>query len=127
MTVAFWCVLIAAFLPWITVGIAKFGSERYNNRYPRAWLDKQQGFRARAAAAQSNGFEAFPFFAAAVIVAHLTQAPQPRVDLLAAGFITARLVYIVCYLADWHWARSIVWFIGVIICVAIFVSVIALG
>ncbi len=75
MTVAYWCVLIARVIPLIAIGIAKAGGERYNNRHPRVWLGKQQGYRARAAAAESNSFEAFPFFAAAVIIAHLTQAP----------------------------------------------------
>ncbi len=78
MTIAYWCVLVAAVIPLISIGIAKAGGERYNNRHPRVWLDKQQGYRARAAAAEANSFEAFPFFAAAVIIAHLTNAPQAR-------------------------------------------------
>ncbi|HYM47940.1 MAG TPA: MAPEG family protein [Burkholderiaceae bacterium] len=122
MTVAYWCVLAAAILPLIATGIAKGGGERYNNRHPRAWLDKQGGYRARAAAAQANSFEAFPFFAAAVIVAHLTHAPQVRLDLLAVAFVVARIAYVACYVADWHWARSLVWLVGWIVCIAIFVS-----
>lgn len=122
MTIAYWCVLAAALLPWVSVAIAKYGAERYNNRYPRAWLDKQQGFRARAAAAHLNAFEAFPFFAAAVIIAHLTQVPQSRLDNLALSFVAARIAYLACYLADWHQARSIVWLLGLLACIAIFVS-----
>ena len=122
MTIAFWCVLIAAVIPLISIGIAKAGGERYNNRHPRVWLDKQQGYRARAAAAEANSFEALPYFAAAEIVAHLTNAPQARLDLLAVLFVIARVSYVVCYLADWHWARSAVWFAGYAACVAIFVS-----
>ena len=127
MTVAYWCVLIAAVIPLISIGIAKAGGERYNNRHPRVWLDKQQGYRARAAAAEANSFEAFPFFAAAVIVAHLTNAPQARIDLLALLFVIARITYVVCYLADWHWARSAVWFAGYAACVAIFISAVLPG
>ena len=122
MTIAYWCVLIAAVIPLISIGIAKAGGERYNNRHPRVWLDKQQGYRARAAAAEANSFEAFPFFAAAVIVAHLTNAPQARIDLLAILFVIARISYVVCYLADWHWARSVVWLAGYAACIAIFIS-----
>ena len=122
MTIAYWCVLLAAVLPLAATGIAKVGGDRYSNRYPRAWLDKQQGFRARAHAAQANSFEAFPFFAAAVIVAHLTHAPQARVDLLAVLFVAARAVYLACYVADWHWIRSLVWFVGFVSCIAIFVA-----
>jgi uncharacterized MAPEG superfamily protein len=122
MTTAYWCVLIAALLPMVSASIAKAGGERYSNRYPRTWLDQQQGFRARANAAQANGFEAFPLFAAAVIIAHLTGAPQDRVDGLAIIFVAARVLYIACYLADWHWARSVVWLVGLLATLTIFVS-----
>lgn len=125
MTIAYLCVLIAAILPLTATVVAKAGGERYNNRHPRVWLDQQQGYRARAAAAQSNSFEAFPFFAAAVIIAHLMHAPQARLDVLAIVFVVARIAYVVCYVADWHWARSFVWLIGWIACIAIFLSGVA--
>ena len=120
MTVAYWCVLIAGVMPLIAIGIAKAGGERYNNRHPRVWLDKQQGYRARAAAAESNSFEAFPFFAAAVIIAHLTMRLRVGSTFLRSSFVLARIAYIICYLADWHWARSAVWFAGYGACIAIF-------
>ena len=122
MSTAYWCVLVAALMPYVASSIAKAGGERYNNRHPRLWLERQQGFRARANAAQANAFEAFPFFAAAVIIAHLTAAPQDRIDALAVIFVVARAVYIVCYLADWHWARSVVWLVGLLATLTIFVS-----
>ena len=122
MSTAYWCVLVAALMPYVASSIAKAGGERYNNRHPRLWLERQQGFRARANAAQANSFEAFPFFAAAVIIAHLTAAPQDRIDALAVIFVVARAVYIVCYLADWHWARSVVWLVGLLATLTIFVS-----
>src|SRR5512145_3017961 len=122
MTTAYWCVLAAALMPYVAVSIAKSGGERFDNSNPRLWLERQQGVRARANAAQQNSFEAFPFFAAAVIVAHLTQAPQDRIDALAVIFVAARAAYVVCYLADWHWARSIVWTIGIVATITLFVS-----
>ncbi|MEP6608974.1 MAG: MAPEG family protein [Burkholderiaceae bacterium] len=122
MTIAYWCVLIAAVIPLIAVGVAKAGAKGYNNRYPRAWLEQQRGFRARAAAAQSNSFEAFPFFAVAVIIAHLTGAPQGRLDTLAIVFVIARIAYVTCYLADWHRPRSFVWAVGFVTCGAVFLS-----
>ena len=120
MTTAFWCVLVAALLPFVATVIAKRSGERFNNRDPRAWLEKQQGLSRRANSAQANGFEAFPIFAAGVIIAHLAQAPQARIDLLAIGFVIARIAFLVCYLADWHWARSLVWAVGLGLCVALF-------
>lgn len=122
MTIAFWCVLAAGLMPYLATTIAKAGGERYDNRDPRKWLERQQGFRKRADNAQANAFEAFPFFAAAVIVASLAGAPQERVDALAVIFVVARVAYLVCYLADWHWARSLVWLIGWLCTVTIFVS-----
>jgi uncharacterized MAPEG superfamily protein len=122
VTVAYWCVLAAALMPYLATGVAKAGGERYNNRQPRSWLDRQQGFRARANAAQANSFEAFPLFAAAVIIAHLTAAPQDRIDALAVLFVISRVAYIVCYIADWHWARSVVWTLGFVVTITLFVS-----
>lgn len=121
MTTAYWCVLAAGLLPYLATLTAKLGA-RFDNRHPREWLAKQAGYRARANAAQLNGFEAFPLFAAAVIVAHQLGAPQPRLDTLALTFVAARLVYFGCYLADVHWLRSIAWFVGIGSAVAIFVT-----
>jgi uncharacterized MAPEG superfamily protein len=121
MTTAFWCVLAAGLLPYAGTLAAK-GGRRFDNNDPRAWLAAQTGWRARANAAQLNGFEAFPLFAAAVVVAHLTAAPQARVDLLALVFVAARIAYLAAYLADLAWLRSVVWFIGIGSAVAIFVA-----
>jgi uncharacterized MAPEG superfamily protein len=122
MTIALWCVLVAALLPYLATTIAKAGGEKYDNRDPRSWLERQQGFRVRANNAQLNSFEAFPFFAIAVIVAQTLHAPQERVDALALVFIAARLGYVACYLADWHGARSLAWLIGWLACIFLFVS-----
>jgi len=122
MSIALWCVLVAGLLPLLATSIAKAGGSRYNNRDPREWLEKQDGFLRRADNAQKNSFEAFPFFAVAVIVAQLTQAPADRVDQFALIFVAARVAYIALYVADWHYARSVAWLIGVIATVVIFVS-----
>lgn len=120
MTIALWCVLIAGFFPYFAALLAK-SAPGFNNHYPRAWLAQQEGFRARANAAHLNSFEAFPFFAAAVIVAHLLRGPQPLVDMLAIGFIGARIIYLMCYLSDQATLRSLVWAAGFASAVAIFV------
>lgn len=122
MTIAYLCILVAALLPIVCAGIAKAGFKGYDNRNPREWLSRQEGFRKRADAAQANGFEALPFFAAAVIVAHQLGAPQGRVDALAAAFILARIVYIATYVADLSTARSLAWAAGLGLAIAIFFS-----
>lgn len=121
MTTALWCVLAAGLLPYLATVIAK-GGARFDNRNPRPWLAKLTGWRSRAHAAQLNGFEAFPLFAVAVLVAQQLHAPQPRVDLLALTFVAARIAYLVSYLADWHLVRSAVWAIGIGSAVALFLA-----
>ena len=117
MTIAYWCVLFMGLLPIVAAGIAKKGFEGYDNGMPRQWLAQQTGFRARANAAQANLFESLPLFFAAVIIASIANAPQNRVDLLAIGFVAARIAYLICYVADWSTTRSIVWLAG-LACVA---------
>lgn len=121
MSIALWCVLITGLLPYLATVTAKAGA-RFDNHSPRDWLARQEGYRKRANAAQANAFEAFPLFAVAVIVAFLLQAPQAKVDMLAMGFVAARVVYFGCYLADWAAVRSIAWFAGIGCSVAIFVA-----
>jgi uncharacterized MAPEG superfamily protein len=94
MTVAFWCVLIVILLPIVCAGIAKFGG---------------------------GGFEAIPGFAAGVIIAHIAGVAQlVTIDVLAVLFVTTRLLYIIFYLADLAALRSLVWFIGLALVVALF-------
>ncbi|MDP3295650.1 MAG: MAPEG family protein [Nevskia sp.] len=124
MTTAYWCVLIAAYLPIAWTGMAKFGAggRDFDNAAPRAMLAKLDGWRQRANWAQLNGFEAFPPFAAAVIIAHLLAVPQVRIDLLAMTFIAARVVYGILYLANHPSLRSLAWMIATGCVVALFVS-----
>jgi hypothetical protein len=64
IAVAYWCVLIAALLPYLWTTVAKQSGERYDNRDPRGWIARQTDPRVhRANAAQLNAFEAFPTFA----------------------------------------------------------------
>jgi len=120
MSVALWCVLIAGLLPYLATAIAKAGAD-YDNRDPRAWLARQQGYRRRAGAAAMNGFEALPLFVAAVLIAQLLHAPQSAANLLAIGFIVARGVHLACYLVDWSTLRSVAWFVALLCVIVLFV------
>ena len=128
-SVAYWCVLIAVLLPYACAYLAKargIGKRRreggFDNADPRGWLARQQGFSARANAAQANSFEALPFFIAAVIIAHQMGAPQTRIDILALLFITMRVIYIAMYVAGLSTARSAFWALGFLANLAIFLS-----
>lgn len=121
MTLAYWCVLIAGLLPLLTVAIAKKGRPDFDNAEPRAWLEKQSGLRRRADYAHRNHFEAFPFFAAGVLIAQQVHATQAILNLLALTFIVARIIYTILYLADHPTLRSAVWAIGFLAAVSLFV------
>ena len=122
MTIAYWCVLAAAMMPFAFTGIAKFSGGRYNNYSPRDFLEKQEGFRKRAHWAQLNSFEAFPMFAAAVIIAHLTGGEQGYIDTLAMAFIAIRVVYGVMYVANLAALRTLVWTAGLACVIALFAA-----
>ena len=117
LATAYWCVLLAALLPYLWVAVAKASGERYNNRDPRGWLARQDNPRSiRANAAQLNAFEAFAPFAAGVVLAQLAGVPAGRIAALAIAFVVLRALHGVFYLANQHSLRSAVWF-GGFVCV----------
>lgn len=121
MSLADWCVLIAGILPVLTVAVAKLHPD-YDNREPRRWAESLSGLRRRAHAAHLNGFEAFPLFAAAVLVAQMRGGAPQVVNGLAAAFVAARLAYVAAYLGDRASLRSALWIAGWGLTIAIFIS-----
>ncbi|QWD35707.1 hypothetical protein G6674_01520 [Polynucleobacter paneuropaeus] len=123
MTIAYACVLFMGLLPYVAAGIAKKGFQNYDNSRPREWLAKQEGFRARANAAQANLFESLPLFFAAVIIASIAHAPQANLDLLSVAFVSTRIIYLICYVGNWPAARSIVWACGIACVITLFCQI----
>ncbi len=113
-------VMVAGLLPIVCAGIAKWGARDYDNRDPRAWLAKQDGRRARANAAQNNSLEAFPFFAAAVLLALHAGSDAAVVAQWAWLFVALRVLYIGCYVADRASWRSIVWMLGLAVVIRLY-------
>ena len=122
MSIALWCVLLAGIMPVVTTGIAKWGAPDLDNNHPRDWAGALTGYRRRAYAAHLNAYEAFPFFAAAVIAATMLDASPPAVDLLALVFVAARLGYTGAYMADFSTPRSLLWAAGWFSTIAIFTA-----
>ena len=117
LATAYWCVLIAALLPYIWITVAKAGGQRYDNRDPRGWMARQENPRAlRANAAQLNSYEAFAPFAAGVILAQLAGVQPDRIAMLAIAFVVFRVLHGCFYIANVHALRSLVWF-GAFACV----------
>ncbi|MDY7579800.1 MAPEG family protein [Herbaspirillum sp. RTI4] len=122
MSLANWCILIAGLMPVLTIAFAKQGAPDMDNAAPRDWLEKQTGLRRRADYAHRNHFEAFPFFAAAVLIAQQTGVAQHWTDSLAILFICARLFYTGFYLSNRPSPRSIAWVVGYLSVICLFVA-----
>jgi uncharacterized MAPEG superfamily protein len=121
MTVAEWCVFGTLMLYLLTIAPVKWlGFRRFDNSKPRDPAFYQDPIAARALGAHLNGIEAFPFFAAAVLLAQFRGGPQRLVDELAVLFLIVRIAYVFTYLGDRPTLRSILWSIGFTINVAIF-------
>jgi uncharacterized MAPEG superfamily protein len=113
MSIAYWCIVIAAALPYLWVSLAKASGDRYNNRDPRGWQAKQENpLSNRAYAAQMNGYEAFPPFAASVLMAQFAQVEGQRVLWLAMAFVAFRILHGIFYITDKPTLRSLVWLLG---------------
>ncbi len=122
MTIAYSCVLIAALMPYLWTGLAKISKANYDNHQPREFLKQLDGWGQRANWAQKNSFEAFPAFAAAVIIASMIgHIEQSTLDKLALLFIASRLLHGFFYITNLATLRSIVWLIGIGSWVSIFI------
>jgi uncharacterized MAPEG superfamily protein len=118
------CVLVAGVMPVLGAAMAKWGFKDFDNHNPRQWLAAQTGFRARANAAQNNNFEAFPFFAIAVVLALHFQAHAVWLDPLCLLFVAARVLYFLSYVLDWAKSRTLCWTLAYGACIAIYVQLI---
>lgn len=124
MTIAFWCLMVAAILPltvsWVSGYFRHKQFGKVDNKLPRAQNSQLTGAGERAVAAQQNSWEALAVFSAAVMVSHLGGADPERAGMAAMLFIAARLVYIVCYLADKDALRSLSFIAGFGCCIWLF-------
>ncbi|MEX2498860.1 MAG: MAPEG family protein [Wenzhouxiangellaceae bacterium] len=109
------CLIFSALMILITkvpVAMAMAEDGGYDNRHPRAQQARLTGFGARALAAHQNMIEAFPVFAAGVLLVMVTGTTGYWVSVLALVFVGARIVYTIFYLGDFPVLRSMTWGVG---------------
>ena len=127
LSTAYWCVLIAALLPYCWVALAKASVPRYDNHDPRGWIAQQTHPRLkRAYNAHLNALEAFAPFAAGVVLAQLAGVAHDRIAMLAVAFVALRLLHGIAYVRDLAKLRSLAWF-GAIGCVVALLAQAALS
>lgn len=121
-------IIIACLLPYVFTVVAKMagGFKREDNQNPREFLAKTTGLAARANAAQQNSFESLPLFIAAVLMAEYMVIPQVVVMMFGIAYIVLRIIYGICYLANWATLRSIVWMLSLLCPICILLMVIKL-
>src|SRR5690554_2217869 len=112
MSVLIWCLLIAGLLPIAAKAPVVYFQNRdkgYDNRHPRAQQQRLTGAGARAVAGHYNAYEAFPLYAAAVLLVIVTNQVTALNITLAVGFVALRIGYHILYIANWDKLRSLVW------------------
>jgi uncharacterized MAPEG superfamily protein len=113
MSTAYWCILVAAVLPYAWYSIARVFAGRIDNHDPRLGMAQVAEGRARRANnAQYNAFEAFGAFAAAVLMAQLAGVDVARISQLAIAFVVLRVLHGILYVANVHALRSLAWALG---------------
>jgi len=123
MSFAIWMLLVASTMPYVCVGIARRGLPGpYDNNMPRKAIEHLTGWRQRLEWAHRNNFENFPPFAAAVIIAIVTQVPSGWVNGLAAAFVVARILHNLAYAFDKAALRSALWTVGYACVAGLFVA-----
>lgn len=105
-------ILAACLLPYAFAFIAKMagGFKLKDNQNPREFLAKTTGLAARANAVQQNSFESLPLFLASILMAEYMVMNQGMIMTLGIAYIVLRVLYGICYLANWATLRSIMWF-----------------
>ena len=109
-------ILAACLLPYVFAIIAKMmgGFKPHDNQNPREFLAKTTGLAARANAAQQNSFEGLPLFIAAILMAEYMVVPQAIIMNLGMAYLIFRVLYGICYLANWATLRSIIWLLSLL-------------
>jgi uncharacterized MAPEG superfamily protein len=118
MTIAIWCILIAQILPYVAFSFVK----GIDPEQPRFQVGGLIGQSVRAYGAHLNGLETFPWFAAAVIVAHMVGGPSRIVDILTVIYILVRIGHLAAYLAGRQPLRTAAFTVAQFVALAIFVS-----
>lgn len=125
MSIAIFCVFLAALMPYIFTILAKRqGNYIRHNDAPRDYLNKLTGVHQRAYWAALNSFEAFAPFAAAVIIAlFLGHVNVYTINVLSVCFIVVRVLYGICYIANFPMLRSLIWVVGIGIVIALYINI----
>ncbi|HTR14994.1 MAG TPA: MAPEG family protein [Roseiarcus sp.] len=118
MTIAIWCIFIAATLPYVAFSFVK----GLDPNQPRYRVGDLAGQSIRAYGAHLNGLETFPWFASAVIVAHMVGGPSRTADVLAIVYVLVRIGHMAAYIGGRQPLRTAAFAVAQLVALTIFVS-----
>ena len=125
MTFAYFSIFLFALFNLFCSVAAKKAANMHaaENHNPREILAHATGKAARLNAAQQNGYEMLPLYAATIITAHATgEAAQGTINFWATLFLLSRIAYIWAYAQDKATARSAIWGVGMICVIALLIA-----
>ena len=114
MTIFLYSIAAAAvliYLPFLVVAYARL-RVGYDQSAPRAMFDKLPPYAQRATWAHQNSFEGFMIFAAAALMAYVTNVNSPIAVVAAIAFVAARLLYSIFYILNIPLLRSLMFAVG---------------
>jgi uncharacterized MAPEG superfamily protein len=97
----------------------QFG-KAFDNKTPRLQAAKMEGAGQRAIAAQQNSWEALAMYSAALLGVHMSGLALDSIATLCMVFVVARVVYVVCYLANQDSLRSLSFLVSFGTCIGLF-------
>jgi uncharacterized MAPEG superfamily protein len=112
-----YCIAIAGalvYLPFLLVAVGRLqaGYDRAAMAAPRAMFDKLPAYAQRATWAHQNSWESFTLFAAAALMAYVTEVNAPIATTAALAYVTARFLYSVFYVVNTPILRSLMFITG---------------
>lgn len=105
---------MAALLVYAPFLVVAFGRVQvgYDVAAPRALFDKLPAYAKRASWAHQNSFESFGLFAAAALMAYVTQVNSVWAVAVVLAYVMARSLYSVFYILNVPLLRSLMFAVG---------------
>lgn len=113
-TMLLYGIVAAAVLVYLPFPIIAYNRLKIENGLvtPRAIVDQLPPYAQRATWAHQNSFEAFVLFAAASLMAYITQVDATLAGWAVLAFVVARSLYAVFYILNIPPGRSLMFAIG---------------
>ncbi len=109
------------YIPYIIVAYGRV-SIGIDLNAPRAMFDRLPEYAKRATWAHQNSFESFGLFAAAALMAYVTDSASPKTTSYVLIYLVARLLFTSFYLINWPFLRSPMWAVSMVCIAGLFTS-----